>query len=98
VVRFAVRHIAPLYTENDMLTAIIVGLVAGVLAGRIMHGGYGILMDLVLGMAGGLVGGFVLRLIGVGAHGLIGSILVSTFGAVLLIWLARMLKTNRGTA
>ena len=81
-----------------MLVAIIVGMIAGFLAGRIMNGaGYGILMDLLLGIGGGLVGGIVLGLHGINAHGIIGSVLVATFGAVLLIWAARWMRSNRGT-
>jgi uncharacterized membrane protein YeaQ/YmgE (transglycosylase-associated protein family) len=81
-----------------MIWMIIVGIVAGFLAGKVMNGsGYGILMDLLLGVAGGIVGGFVLGLVGIGARGLIGSILVATFGAVLLIWVVRQFRANRGT-
>ncbi|HXT17215.1 MAG TPA: GlsB/YeaQ/YmgE family stress response membrane protein [Gemmatimonadaceae bacterium] len=81
-----------------MIWMIIVGIIAGFLAGKVMNGsGYGILMDLLLGVAGGIVGGFVLGLVGIGARGLIGSILVATFGAVLLIWIVRQFRANRGT-
>lgn len=82
-----------------MLVACIVGIIAGFFAGKIMNdAGYGILMDLVLGILGGILGSFVLGLVGLGAHGIIGSILVSTFGAVLLIWIVRWVKSSRGTA
>jgi uncharacterized membrane protein YeaQ/YmgE (transglycosylase-associated protein family) len=81
-----------------MLVGIIVGILAGFLAGQIMKGsGYGIFVDLLLGLLGGMVGGFVLSLVGIGATGLIGSLLVSTFGAVLLIWIVRQVRSNRGT-
>ena len=60
--------------------------------------GYGILMDLVLGILGGIFGSFVLGMVGIGAYGIIGSILVSTFGAVLLIWIVRWIKSSRGAA
>src|SRR5437868_6856852 len=71
-------------SEAAMLVGIIVGIFAGFLAGQFMNGsGYGIVMDLLLGLFGGIVGGFVLSLVGIGATGLIGSILVSTFGAIL---------------
>jgi uncharacterized membrane protein YeaQ/YmgE (transglycosylase-associated protein family) len=81
-----------------MLVAIIVGIIAGFLAGKIMNGsGYGILMDLVLGLIGGIFGRFVLGFVGIGASGIIGAILVATFGSVLLIWLVRWVRTNHGT-
>jgi uncharacterized membrane protein YeaQ/YmgE (transglycosylase-associated protein family) len=72
---------------------IIVGLVAGWAAGKIMKGsGYGPLMDIALGIIGAVIGGFLLGLVGIHSEGLIGSIIVAIFGAVFLIWLSRRLK------
>ena len=73
---------------------IIVGLIAGWAAGKIMKGsGYGPLMDILLGIVGAIVGGFVLRLLGLySGGGVVPSILVATLGAVIVIWLSRMLK------
>jgi uncharacterized membrane protein YeaQ/YmgE (transglycosylase-associated protein family) len=72
---------------------IVVGLIAGWLAGQVMKGGgYGVLMDIILGILGGLVGGWVFGLLGLHAGGLIGSIIVSFVGAVLLVWISRKLK------
>jgi uncharacterized membrane protein YeaQ/YmgE (transglycosylase-associated protein family) len=72
---------------------VIVGLVAGWAAGKIMKGsGYGVLMDIVLGIVGAVVGGLLLGIIGIHGEGLIGSIVVAIFGAVFLIWLSRRLK------
>jgi uncharacterized membrane protein YeaQ/YmgE (transglycosylase-associated protein family) len=80
-----------------MLITLIVGIVAGFLAGKIMKGsGYGILMDLVLGLVGGLVGGFVVGALGLGAGGgIIWSIIVATLGAVILVWLSRLISRKR---
>src|SRR5947207_1479737 len=84
--------------ERHMLVGIIVGIIAGFLAGQFMNGsGYGIVMDLLLGLVGGIVGSFVLGLVGIGASGIIGRVLVSTFGAVLLIWIVRQVRSNRGS-
>jgi len=72
---------------------IIVGLVAGWAAGKIMKGsGYGVLMDIVLGIVGAVVGGLLLGILGIHGEGLIGSIVVAIFGAVFLIWPSRRLK------
>lgn len=72
---------------------IVVGLIAGWAAGKIMKGGgYGPLMDILLGIVGAIVGGVVLGLVGIHGEGLIGSIIVAIFGAVFLIWLSRMIK------
>ena len=80
-----------------MLMAIVVGILAGFLAGKIMNGsGYGLFADMFLGLGGGLVGSVVLGILGIGARGLIGSVLVATFGAVLLIWIVRMMRGHPG--
>jgi len=74
--------------------AIVIGLISGWLAGKFMKGrGYGIAMDIVLGMVGGVIGRFVFRLLGLSAWNLVGSIIVSFVGAVILIWLVRQLKS-----
>jgi uncharacterized membrane protein YeaQ/YmgE (transglycosylase-associated protein family) len=72
---------------------ILVGLIAGWLAGQVMKGGgYGVVVDIVLGILGGIVGGFVFGLLGLHAGGTIGQIIVAFFGAVILVWIARKLK------
>jgi len=73
---------------------IVVGLIAGWLAGKVMKGsGYGIAMDIVIGMVGAVIGGFLFgRLGGFPFGGLISSVVVAFVGSVILIWLARLLK------
>jgi uncharacterized membrane protein YeaQ/YmgE (transglycosylase-associated protein family) len=73
---------------------ILVGLVAGWATGKIMKGsGYGVLMDILLGIVGGIVGAFIMRLFGFySTGGLIPSILIAILGAVVLVALARMMK------
>jgi uncharacterized membrane protein YeaQ/YmgE (transglycosylase-associated protein family) len=72
----------------------IVGLIAGWATGKIMKGsGYGALMDIVLGILGGVVGNWILRVLGFyTSGGLIPSILVAILGAVVLVSAVRMLK------
>jgi uncharacterized membrane protein YeaQ/YmgE (transglycosylase-associated protein family) len=76
------------------LYAVIVGLIAGWATGKIMKGsGYGVLVDIILGIVGGIVGSWVLELLGFATTGgLIASILVSILGAVLLVVIVRALK------
>ena len=72
---------------------IVVGLIAGWLAGKVMKGGgYGVLVDIILGIVGGIVGGWVFGLLGIWPGGIIGSIIVAFVGAVILVWLTRLLK------
>ena len=69
---------------------IMIGICAGFLAGKIMRGkGYGVLLDLLLGIVGSVVGGFVFSLLGLYASSLIGTLVVATAGAVILIYLVR---------
>jgi uncharacterized membrane protein YeaQ/YmgE (transglycosylase-associated protein family) len=78
---------------GGILWWIIVGLIAGWLAGKVMKGGgYGVLMDIILGMLGGIVGGWIFGMLGISAGGLIGSILVAFIGAVILVWISRQFK------
>jgi uncharacterized membrane protein YeaQ/YmgE (transglycosylase-associated protein family) len=73
---------------------IVVGLIAGWLAGVVMKGGgYGVAVDIALGILGALVGGWVFSMLGLGsAGGLIGGIVVAFVGAVILIMITRVVK------
>jgi len=73
---------------------ILVGLVAGWLAGVLVKGGgFGVIGDIVVGVVGALVGGFLFFLLGFsGGGGLLGSIVVATVGAVVLIFVLRFVK------
>ena len=77
-----------------MIYWIIVGLIAGWLAGQVMKGGgYGVVMDIVLGLIGGVVGGWVFGALGIWpGGGIVGSIVVAFVGAVILVALTRLLK------
>jgi len=76
-----------------LLWTILIGIVAGWLAGLIVKGrGMGILIDLVVGVVGSLLGGFIAGIIGLAAYGLIARLLIATLGAVLLLLLVRAIK------
>ena len=75
-----------------LIWEICIGILAGFLAGKIMRGkGYGVLIDLLLGLVGSVVGGFVFGLLGLHAYMLPGQLVIATAGAVMLIWLVRRL-------
>ncbi len=78
---------------GGLLAWLLVGLVAGFLAGQVMKGsGYGIVGDIVMGVIGAFIGGFLASALGLtGSMGLIGSIIVAFIGAVVLIALIRAL-------
>ena len=73
---------------------LVVGLIAGWLAGTVMKGGgYGIIVDIVLGICGAVLGGWIFSVLGIGAGlGLVGSIIVAFVGAVILVALTRAFK------
>jgi uncharacterized membrane protein YeaQ/YmgE (transglycosylase-associated protein family) len=73
---------------------IVVGMIAGWLAGVVMKGGgYGILVDIILGILGGLLGGWLFGMMGISAGGgMIGSIIVAFIGAVILVGITRLIK------
>jgi uncharacterized membrane protein YeaQ/YmgE (transglycosylase-associated protein family) len=76
------------------LAWIIVGLIAGWLAGQVMKGGgYGVLVDIILGLLGGLLGGWLFGQLGLGAGGgMVGSIIVAFIGALILVGITRLIK------
>lgn len=84
------------FRPEGLLGWIIVGLIAGWLANKLMgDGGMGLLGDIVVGLVGALIGGFVVGLLWSGSVGLIGSIVVAVIGACMLIWLLRAVSGGR---
>ena len=78
---------------SGLIWTVVIGLIAGWLAGKVMKGrGYGVLMDIVLGIVGGVIGRSVFGMLGLASWNVIGSIIVSFVGALILIWLVRQLK------
>lgn len=78
----------------DFIWLMLVGLIAGWLAGVLVKGGgFGVLGDIVVGILGALVGGFLFRALGLSAGGgFLGSIFVATVGAIVLIVVLRIVK------
>jgi uncharacterized membrane protein YeaQ/YmgE (transglycosylase-associated protein family) len=74
---------------------IFIGLTAGWMAGQLMTGGgFGVLGDIIVGVIGALLGGFVFRTLGVSTGGgLFGSLIFATIGATALLFLLRLIKT-----
>ncbi|GCE08973.1 GlsB/YeaQ/YmgE family stress response membrane protein [Dictyobacter aurantiacus] len=69
---------------------LLVGLIAGALAGLVMRGGgYGIVGDIIVGLVGALLGGFLASLIGLGGYGFIGTTIIAFIGACVLIAILR---------
>lgn len=81
----------------DLLTWLIVGLVAGVLASLVMGGtGYGLIGDIIIGIVGAFVGGWLFTTLGVTTPfgGMAGVIFVAFIGAVVLLFLLRLIRRS----
>ena len=78
----------------NVIWFLVVGVVAGWLAGTLVKGGgFGLVGDLVVGIVGAFLGGFLFSTFGVSlGGGLIGSIIVATVGAVVLLFIVRLVK------
>jgi len=79
----------------DFLWFILIGLAAGWLAGQLVKGGgFGLVGDIVVGVIGALLGGFLFTTFGVSTGGgLLGSLIVATIGAVVLLFGIRLIKS-----
>ena len=81
-------------TMNSLVWLLIIGAIAGFLAGKLTRGGgFGLIGDIIVGIAGAFVGNWAFGAFGLVAYGLIGQIVVSTIGAVLFLTLIRILKS-----
>ena len=78
----------------ELLYFLLIGLIAGWLAGLLVKGGgFGILGDMVMGVLGAFLGGFLFRSLGLSAGGgMLGAIIVATIGAIVLILLLRLIR------
>jgi uncharacterized membrane protein YeaQ/YmgE (transglycosylase-associated protein family) len=78
---------------TNLLYFLLIGLAAGWLAGKVMKGsGYGLIGDLVIGVVGAFLGGWIFGLLHIAAGGLLGLLVTAFVGAVVLVWLLRMMK------
>lgn len=79
------------YYGHGLLGWIIIGLIAGWLAGVVGRGrGFGCLADIILGLIGAVVGGWIFTKLGIRAGGVLGSLAAAFVGAVVLVAIARL--------
>jgi len=78
---------------TGLIVFLAIGALAGWLAGLLMKGGgFGLVGNIIVGIVGALVGGFVFGLLGISAGGFIGSVVMATVGAVLLLFVVKVIK------
>lgn len=76
---------------------IIIGILSGFVAGKLMRGGgFGLIVNLIVGIIGGVLGGWLFSLIGITAGGLIGSLITSVVGAIFLLAIVGLLSRSSG--
>ncbi|MBR1414625.1 MAG: GlsB/YeaQ/YmgE family stress response membrane protein [Prevotella sp.] len=76
-----------------LIYSIIIGCLAGFCAGKLMKGGgFGLLMNLLLGLLGGALGGWVFSLLGISWGGVLGQLGTAVVGAVVILYIANKLK------
>ncbi|HXJ16472.1 MAG TPA: GlsB/YeaQ/YmgE family stress response membrane protein [Candidatus Polarisedimenticolia bacterium] len=74
----------------------IIGLLAGWIAGHLTRGrGFGCVLNVILGLIGAVIGGWVFTRLGIETWGFIGSLAAATVGAVLLVAIARLFASDR---
>jgi uncharacterized membrane protein YeaQ/YmgE (transglycosylase-associated protein family) len=82
--------------QRSLLGWIVIGLIAGWLAGKISRGeGYGCITDIVLGLVGSLLGGWIFVRLGILGGGFIYSLAAATLGAVILVSIVHLIAGNR---
>jgi uncharacterized membrane protein YeaQ/YmgE (transglycosylase-associated protein family) len=80
-------------TVQGLIWFLLIGLIAGWLAGKVMRGGgFGLVGDMIVGVIGALLGGWLFGVLGISAGGLIGAIITAFVGAVVLIFLLRLIR------
>ena len=77
----------------DIILFLLLGAIAGWIAGKIMKGsGFGLIGNIVVGVIGAFLGGFLFKLVGIVTYTLIGSLITAVVGAIVLIWIVNLVK------
>jgi uncharacterized membrane protein YeaQ/YmgE (transglycosylase-associated protein family) len=86
-------------TIQTILIWCVIGLVAGWLASAVVGGGFGVIGDIVVGIVGAFLGGFIFQQLHISApfHGVPGTIFVAFIGSILLLLLLRLIRRGRST-
>ena len=77
----------------NIILFLVIGLVAGWLAGQVLKGkGFGLVGNLIVGCVGAFLGGFLFDQLGIASFGLIGSLIAAFVGALILLWIISLIK------
>jgi uncharacterized membrane protein YeaQ/YmgE (transglycosylase-associated protein family) len=80
--------------EHGIIAWLVIGAIAGFLAGKIVEGsGFGLIVDIIVGIVGAVIGGYLAGALGIAVGGgMIASILVAVIGAIVLLFVLRLVK------
>ena len=73
------------------LAFLLIGLIAGFIAEKVMNRNHGLIKNLVVGVIGAVVGGFLAPMVGISYGGFVGTLIVATLGAIVVLWLFALL-------
>ena len=79
-----------------IIAFILIGILAGWIAEKVMRRNHGLLTNLAVGVVGALLGGFIAGYMGIGSAGLVGSLIIATLGAILLLFIVGLVSRRRG--
>jgi len=81
-----------------IIGAVIIGLAAGWIAERVMNRSHGLLVNLIVGLVGAVLGSFLAGVFGFAYYGWLGSLIVATVGAIVLLFLLSLVSGRRTTS
>ncbi|HWX39084.1 MAG TPA: GlsB/YeaQ/YmgE family stress response membrane protein [Candidatus Sulfotelmatobacter sp.] len=90
-------HIFALYVPQSVIAWVVIGLLAGWIAGKVSRGrGFGCIANILLGLVGAVLGGWIFTKLGIERFGFIYSLAAATVGAVILVAIARLFSGGGG--
>jgi uncharacterized membrane protein YeaQ/YmgE (transglycosylase-associated protein family) len=82
-------------STEHLLLFLVIGILAGFVAGKIMKGsGFGLIGDLIIGVIGSFIGVWVFGLLGISSGGIIGLLIAAIVGALILLYAIRLAKSR----
>jgi uncharacterized membrane protein YeaQ/YmgE (transglycosylase-associated protein family) len=78
-----------------IIGAIIIGILAGWIAEKVMHRNHGLLTNLIVGVVGAFIGGFLATAMGFGHYGVIANLITASIGAILLLFVLGLFNRRR---
>jgi uncharacterized membrane protein YeaQ/YmgE (transglycosylase-associated protein family) len=89
-------HVYSVYVPQSVIAWLLIGLIAGWLAGKVSRGrGFGCIADILIGLIGAFLGGWIFTKLGILGGGFIYSIAAATIGAIVLVAIARLFAGER---